>query len=151
MSCIKKELFQRYIDKAASGKETEAIGNHLAVCRECTTRLTELQHSADEVKKALNILVSDEVTIPGFIAPVRIPKVPEATRVKRHALSLIAASVLICIVLAVMFAMKTPARQQIVVMHTVDREINANLTVAKQQLVINVIDANMKVTVYQLK
>ncbi|MEI7662611.1 MAG: hypothetical protein WCK34_10445 [Bacteroidota bacterium] len=151
MSCIKKEVFQRCIDSAASEEETEAARKHLAVCRECTDQLAALQHRSDEVKKALNILVSEEVPIPGFIAPARIPNVLAATRLRRYALSLVAASVLAGIVLAVVFTVKTPARQQIVVMHTVDREINANQTITKQQLVINVIDANMKVTVYQLK
>ena len=146
MSCIKTDLIQKYIDKAASEKEIDTVGKHLVVCRECTTRLNELQHRADEVKKALNILVSDEVAIPGFIAPMGISKTLETTKTKRYVLSLFAASVLICVVVAVIFNLKTLTQQQIVVVHTVAREINANQTVTKQQMVINIIDANGKVT-----
>jgi hypothetical protein len=148
MSCIKTDLIQKYIDKAASEKETGTVRKHMAVCRECTARLNELQHRADEVKKALNILVCDEGVIPVFTAPVGISKTLETTRTKRYVLSLIAASVLICVVVAVMFNLETPTRQQIVFVHTVDREINANQTVTKQQMVINIIDTNGKVTTY---
>ena len=146
MSCIKTDLIQKYIDKAASEKEIDTVGKHMAVCRECTTRLNELQHCADEVKKALNILVCDEVTIPVFIAPTGISKTLETTKTKRYVLSLFAASVLICVVVAVIFNLKTRTQQQVVVVHTVAREINANQTVTKQQMVINIIDANGKVT-----
>ncbi|MCX6244272.1 MAG: zf-HC2 domain-containing protein [Bacteroidetes bacterium] len=148
MSCIKTDLIQKYIDKAGTEKETDTVRKHIAVCRECNARLTELQHRADEVKKALNILVSDEVAIPGFIEPVGISKTPETTRIKKYVISLAAASVLICIGMAVMFNLKTPKRQQIVVVHTVDREINANQTAAKQKMEINIIDVNGKVTSY---
>ena len=151
MSCIKTELIQKYIDKAASEKEVETVEKHLAVCEECTNRITILQHRADGVKKALNILGRNEVAIPGFIAPTRISKSPEAIRLKRSALRLLAASVLICLILAVLFTRKAPARQEIVAVHTNDREINANQTVTKQEMVINIIDADSKVTSYPLK
>jgi hypothetical protein len=148
MNCIKTDLIQKYIDKAASEKEIDTIRKHMALCRECITRLNELQHRADEIKKALNILVSDQVAVPGFIAPTGISKSLGATRMRRYVLSLFAASVLICVVVAVMFNLKTRTRKQIIVLHTVTREINANQTVTKQQIVINIIDANGKVTTY---
>jgi len=146
MSCIKKDLIQKYIDKSASEKEIDTVGKHIAVCRECTARLAELQHRSEEVKKALNILVSDEVAIPGFVAPPGISETLEAKRIKRYVISLSAASVLICVVMAVLLNLNLRPQKQIVVVHTVDREINANQTAAKQQMVINIIDANGKVT-----
>ena len=151
MSCIKTELIQKYIDKAASAKETETVGKHLAVCRECTARLAEMQRRAGEVKKALNILAGDEVAIPGFIAPVGISKTSETAGIKRYVFALLAASALIFAVMTVVFKLETRTSQQIVVVHPAGREINANQTVTKQQMVINIIDANGKVTAYPLK
>jgi hypothetical protein len=148
MNCIKMDLIQKYIDKAASEKEIDTVRKHLAVCRECTARLTAVQQRADVVKKALNILSDDEIPIPGFITPVGISKTLEAPRMNRYVVNLFAASVMICVVIAVIFTMKTKTQQQLVVVHTVGREINANQTVAKQQMVINIIDANGKITTY---
>ncbi|MEI7725951.1 MAG: hypothetical protein WCK09_12660 [Bacteroidota bacterium] len=148
MSCIKTDLIQKYIDKAASEKEIEIVDKHITVCRECADRLTELQRRSDVVKKALNILIGDDVSIPGFIAPVGILKTPETKRRKRYVISLVAASAMIFAVMAVVFKLETRSSPQIVVVHTVDREINANQTAAKQQMVINIIDANGKVTSY---
>jgi|GEM_PF-3883897 len=151
MSCIKPALIRKYIDKAASAKETETVVNHLAACRECTARFNDLQRQAKRVKNAMNILPGDDIAVPAFIAPLRISKRPAPRRRNRYIIRIVAASVLICLVMAVMFTPKTPAQQQIVVVHTADREINANQTVTKQQLVINIIDANRQVTTYPLK
>ncbi|MEI6682139.1 MAG: hypothetical protein WCO44_05905 [Bacteroidota bacterium] len=151
MSCIKPVVIRKYIDKAASAKEIETVVKHLAACRECAARVNELQRQAELVKNTMNILAEDEVAVPGFIAPVRISRSLAAPRRNRYALSFMAASVLLCLVMAVVFTLRTPAQQQIVVVHTADREINANQTVTKQQMVINVIDANRKVTSYPLK
>ncbi len=146
MNCIKTDLIQKYIDRAATVKEADTVEKHIAVCRECSARLTELRHRADEVKKALNILVNNEVSIPGFIASVGKTKTREAKRIKRYVFSLFAASVLIFLVMAIVITLNTRTQQQMVVVHTVDREINANHTVTEQLVEINIIDANGKVT-----
>ena len=146
MNCIKSELIQKYIDKAASDTEIARIEKHLTVCPGCNARLAEFQRRSEKVRTALNLLVNHDIAVPRFIAPLGISKNREVIPRKRLILSLSAASVLIFVFLAVMFSLKTQTRQQIVIMRTVDREIDANRTITQQPMVINVIDADGKVT-----
>jgi anti-sigma factor RsiW len=151
MSCIKTELIRKYIDREASGQEIAVVEKHLAVCPECTARLTRMQRHSGQVKKALDLLVNEDVSVPGFIAPVQRTKIREVSQRKILIFSLSAACALICIVTVALFSLKIRTPQQIVVVPSVDREINANLTVTQQQMVINVIDANGKVTEFPIK
>jgi anti-sigma factor RsiW len=146
MSCIKAELIQKYIDKAASDAEIAMVDRHLTVCPGCSARVTELQRRSEKVRKALNLLVNDDIAVPGFIAPPGRSKIREVMQRKKLILRLSAASVLICVFLAVMFTLKTRTTQRIVAVHSVDREIDANRTITQQPMVINVIDADGKVT-----
>ncbi len=151
MRCIKTDLILKYMDKAATEKEAASVEKHLAVCRECTSRLTEMQQRGEAVREALNLLVGEDVAVPAFFAPAGIPESMAAKRRKIYVLGFVATSVLICLVITVMFTLKTPSQRQIIVVQTVDREINANQTVTKQQMVINIIDDDRKVTSSPLK
>jgi predicted anti-sigma-YlaC factor YlaD len=151
MNCIKSELIQKYIDKAASEEEMVMVKTHLAICPECTAQLTEMHQRSERIKKAMNLLVSDDKTVPGFIKPMKSLQIREVTQRKRLISSLSAACVLICIVMVILFSSKTRPQQEIVVIHSCDQEINANKTVTQQEMEIQVIDNDGKITQYPLK
>jgi anti-sigma factor RsiW len=150
MSCIKTELLRKYIDKEASHSETCLVEKHLAVCPECTARVAELQHLSCEIKKALDLLVSGEPVVPGFMVPV-VPVNTKTPWRSKLILGAAAASILACLVTGVIFHMKSQPAQQIITMSFTDREVDANHTVAQQQMLIKVIDANGKVSRYPAK
>ena len=151
MNCIKPELIQKYIDKAASEEEIVIVKTHLTVCQKCTARLTEMQHRSERIKKAMNLLACEDITIPGFIKPRTSLRIRAVTQRKRLIFSLSAACVLICIVMVILFYQKPQPQQEIVVIHSCDQEINANKTVTQQEMVIQVIGNDGKITEYPLR
>ncbi|MGA3013736.1 MAG: hypothetical protein ABSD71_06845 [Bacteroidales bacterium] len=151
MNCIKQELIQKIIDKVASEEEIVKVETHLTVCPKCTSRLAEMQHRSYRIKEAMNLLVSDDIAVPGFIKPRKTLRIREETQRKKLIFSLSAACVLICIVMVILFQSKTPPQQEIVVIHSCDQEINANKPVTQQQMVIQIIDNGGKITEYPLR
>ena len=151
MSYIKPELIQKYIDRATTEKENTGIEQHLAVCPECTSRVAEMEVRAKNIRNAMNLLAGEETAIPAFVTPREFAKTRTISQRRRLLYGLSAACALVLAVTAIVFNQTTRSPQNIVVVHSIDREIDANRTVTQQSMEINVIDADGKVTRYPLK
>jgi hypothetical protein len=146
MNCIREELIQKYVDKAASEAEIARIVTHLSGCPKCRGRVAAFQQRSEGIKKAINLLVPGNIDITGYQIPAGMPKTRRSTGRIRTIIGLSAAFVLILMLVTALLFLKPGPVQETIIIHTADAEIDANRTITQQPTVINIIDANGQIT-----
>lgn len=64
--CLSDEILQRFIDGELEQKEVKRVENHLSICENCRSVLTEQKVIIEQLNGALTIQDRDEIVIPEF-------------------------------------------------------------------------------------
>jgi hypothetical protein len=144
MRCINGALIQKYIDLETSGKENEFINAHLKSCSSCAAKVEGMRQKANHIKHLTGLIDSGSLDIPLFKKPVILKK----TFFQQYKHILFDASAA-CIIGLCLFLFRKPAVEvQFVMSYDLEGEYNANLPVSEQEMVINIIDSEGKLTQY---
>lgn len=149
MNCISDELIQKYMDGETTLPEETLIQEHLLGCEACANKLEAQRTLASGVRKALHLLGNTEVEIPEFKWPSQQKRIINH-KFKRVIYSVSAA----CILVLVFFVFQTHKQStetKAFFQYNFESEYDANRTISQQELIINVIDAEGKVTEFQLE
>lgn len=146
MSCIKDDLIQKYIDGEVTVQEIARIENHIGRCKECATKIVQQRKRAEVVKDIVNQLGENPAEVPEMI-PVK-----ERTRKSFYRRRLIfydLAAACIIIFVLIVFRNKEPEPQNMIMMvPAFASDVDANRPVSKQSIIIQVIDADGRVSEY---
>lgn len=140
MSCIKKDIFQKYVDGEASPVEVAQIEKHIAVCENCAAKVDHQRKLVSGVKKTMNLLSDETVSIPTFVMPIESAEKSFFT-VKRLVYLLASACILLFIVFIGQKKELENQAEIIMIEPAFAPEFDANLPVSQQQIVITIIDS----------
>ncbi|MFA5417312.1 MAG: zf-HC2 domain-containing protein [Bacteroidales bacterium] len=149
MNCISDELIQKYVDEETTLPEETLIQEHLLGCAACAYKLEIQKTLASGVKRALHLLENTEVEIPEFKWPNQRKRIINH-KFKRVIYSVSAACILV-LVFFVFQTQKESTETKAFFQYNFESEYDANRTISQQELIINVIDAEGKVTEFQLE
>jgi hypothetical protein len=147
MSCIKKDIIQKYIDRETSLAELTQVENHIAVCEKCAARADHQRRLAQGVRKTLNQLSEETIHIPSFVMPAE-PVKKRLITIKRFIY--LAAAVCIFLFIIIISQKKEPENHAeiILIEPGFAPEFDANRPVSQQQIVITIIDSKGNKTEY---
>lgn len=137
MKCIDEALLQKYIDGECTEKEKADIEKHFSNCPECRIRNAEKVKLSTEIKQALRFLNTQNTVIPNF----QLPATQSGKSRRLFIISLPAA----CILIFALFFTKNEieaTQEELIVVESILREIDANLPASEQDFVIEVFDGN---------
>lgn len=149
MSCIKDDLVQKYIDGEVSPEELASIKEHLSGCSACALQIEARERLAKNIKSTIHLLDEAEVNIPAFIVPEH-NKPKKRTIINKYFLAVSAASILI-LVLFLLNKDGQHADSDLIFVNSFESEFDANRTISQQEMVINIIDANGKVSEFHIE
>ena len=149
MICINDDLIQKYIDGEASQIEVTSISKHISSCQLCAAKIDNQRDMANRIRTAINLLAEDVIEIPKFIPPNQRKKINDI-KLKRLIYILTAA----CILFFVLFITQNEQREaeeEIIIFNNFEWDYDANRTISQQNMTINVIDADGKISEYQFE
>jgi predicted anti-sigma-YlaC factor YlaD len=151
MSCIGKDMIQKYIDGEVTAEERALVDNHSKDCVTCSQQIIHQEQMAEAIKKSIDLLSAEDKEIPTF-------KHKGLTTAKKHffsgrtiVYSISAACLLVFFLMICLKENVSVIRKQVTVVHCLGADIDANRPLAEQPIVINIIDVNGKVTEYSEK
>ncbi len=144
MNCFSEDFIQKYVDGESTESEASMVENHTAECIECKMSIERQKQRSIKLKKALNELV-DEIP--------EMPKMPTFTNQGRQHVSfkrkLVYGMAAACILLLLIFVIgrqQTNNRNDMMLYHSLDFEVDANKPITDQELIMYVIDENGNIT-----
>jgi hypothetical protein len=147
MSCINKDLVQKYIDGETSPAEASQIERHISGCEKCAAEIELQRKKASGIKNAINILTEGIVPLPN----VELPREPEKKHFfKVRRIACIAAAACILVFVIILSPKKESENQAeiIVIEPGFAPEFDANRPVSEQEIVITIIDSEGNKTEY---
>lgn len=144
MKCISEELIQKYIDNETTANEVVYINNHLSGCAKCAEKIEKYRESASNIHQLINLLDEKEIKVPGFKKPVLQKKMINP-KLKKIIYFSAAACILIFFLI---LSQKQKNDVEIIYSYDLESEFNANLPVSEQEMVIQKIDSEGKLTNY---
>jgi len=147
MSCIKKDIIQKYIDGEATPKEVAMVNEHAMNCEICVQKINHQKQLAIRLKKAINLSVGDAKDIP--MLKIAIAPAKKHFLTKRKMIYSISAACLLSFVVFICRNENVPEIQnQVTFVHCLGNEVDANRPVTDQPIIINVIDEKGNITEY---
>ncbi len=137
MKCINDEIIQKYIDGEMKPQESALIEKHKETCRECADKVTHQLALKAKVVDAVNLLAGPLDNLP-IMRPVTKPSKGKRVLLRRVIPLLAAASIMLFVVFLTQKD-KTLKEKMVVSESFFVGEIDANRTVAQQELTITVI------------
>lgn len=149
MSCLSSSIIQKYIDGEASLMEATMVETHLVACGACSLKVADGRRSAANLKSALDILVPDDaIKVPVFNVPAKKRSLPTA----KVLILVVSAACILAFILMVPYFRNHKAQEQITLVHCIEQqEVDANRSISEQQIVINVIDKDGRVTEFSIE
>jgi predicted anti-sigma-YlaC factor YlaD len=140
MSCIKKDLIQKYIDGETSPAELIQVENHIAECEKCAARTDHQKRLAQRVRITLNRLSEETIHVPSIIMPAK-PVKNRLITVRRFIQ--LAAAVCILLFIIIISQRKEPEKHAEIILTEPGfaPEFDANRPVSQQQIVITIINS----------
>lgn len=149
MNCIKDDLIQKYIDGEASSEELVLVEEHISNCATCSIKIEAREKLVNNIKSTIHLLDEADVEIPAFIVP-EYHKPKKRSIFNKYFLLVSAASILIL----VLFILKNNDQHldsDLIFVNSFESEFDANRTISQQEMVINIIDANGKVSEFHIE
>ena len=146
MTCISIEMIQKYIDNEVTPEEVALIENHVIQCKTCAAKIKMQLKLATYAKNSINMLADETIDIPEFVNPL--------LHKKRHIITtrrLVYSVAVACILLFFLIIFKTKGtadEKNVYFMQLVEYDYDANRTLLEQQMIIEIIDPEGKVSEY---
>ena len=138
MSCLNEEQIQHYLDDESGKEEKEAIGQHIETCPRCTEASVIQRHRILDVKKSLDLLVTEQPVIPEFRPPINTHR--QRKIITKFMLPLaVAASLLLIMLLRPFFESEKPAVNGQSVQFMVSGELDANKPVTDYPMIMTIV------------
>lgn len=149
MKCIHDELIQKYIDGEATLEEKAFIDEHISACEKCVEKLEHKQGLSIKMKAAINLLSNNQTDIPEFIQSIPLKK-GKSIKLKRYIYSLSAACILILFFLFLYHGQDRVQTEslQVNIIYDLESEYDANLPPSEQEMVIQILDPDGKLTIF---
>ncbi len=144
MRCISDELIQKFVDKEASAKENSIVESHLSTCIKCAKKVEERRYAANRIKVLISSLNKHEIEVPVFQEPANQKKTLHI-QLKKF---VYVASAACLLVLFFIFHQKPKGEIEFMYTYDIENEYNANLPLSEQEMVIEIIDSEGKLTKY---
>jgi len=139
MSCIKRDIIQKYIDGEATPREVALVKAHIEVCEVCVQKINRQHQLVAGVKKAINLLAEDPMGIPALRVPPSQVKKQLLTR--RSIIYSLSAACILVLVFVISYNEKEPRMQnQVTIVYGLGADVDANQPITEQPMVINIID-----------
>ena len=146
MNCLNSELIQKYIDGEASPKEVTRLENHIRECGKCTAKIDLQRKLAENVKRAINIMVENNLELPTIkLTP---SPVKEYFFTARRILYIVAAACILIFVIVIRSERSENIQNVITIEPGFAHDIDANRPVSQQSLVITIVDSEGNVSEY---
>ena len=147
MNCFSKEIIQKYVDGESTESEASMVESHMETCSECKMSIERQKQRSVKLKKALNEMVGEIPEMPKIRSFINQNK-PNVSLMRKLVYGLVAA----CILWALFFVggqQQTNNRNENILYHSLDFEVDANKPITDQELIIYVIDQNGHIAEYE--
>lgn len=138
MSCIKREMIQKYIDEETTDTEIKMIESHILSCESCRLKLDERKQMIHLLLQSMETLVNKPIEIPALQLPHQLAK--KSFGIKKILFALSAASVFL-LFLITHHSTTTHNTKEVIIIHSIDEDVDANLPIYQQSVTINVINS----------
>ena len=142
MKCINEEMIQKYIDGEANAKETINIEKHIENCSFCAQKIEGQRAFANHLKKEMNKLSYEPVSIPEFVAP----RFQRRRFIIKNKYIMYAATTAACIAFLVWFMLpKESKMSEYQMIYCFDGDFDSNRPYSQQEMTIKIIDKNGRI------